>query len=103
MMQERFQSDSKFSVHVRNKLTTANKYLHILRTLRKEGYDHLEIDLLFNTNITYALAGRGRVLTDVLSAHVQCRCHCHTTFKTPPTQVGDDHLLNRSGSFDYQF
>ena len=31
------QCDSKFSVHVKNKLIKANKSLHILRTLRKEG------------------------------------------------------------------
>ena len=55
-----FQCDSKFSVHVKNKLIKANKSLHILRTLRKEGYNQSEIDLLFNTivlpNINYALS-----------------------------------------------
>ena len=49
----------KFSVHVKNKLIKANKFLHILTTLRKEGYNQSEIDLLFNTivlaNINYAL------------------------------------------------
>ena len=44
-----FQCDSKFSVHVKNKLIKANKSLHILRTLRKERYNQSEIDLLFNT------------------------------------------------------
>ena len=42
----------------KNKLVKANKSLHILRTLRKEGYNQSEIDLLFNTivlpNINYA-------------------------------------------------
>ena len=42
-----FQCDSKFSVHVKNKLIKANKSLHILRTLDKEGYNQAEIDLLF--------------------------------------------------------
>ena len=55
-----FQCDSKFSVHVKNKLIKANKSLHILRTLGKEGYNQSEIDLLFNTivlpNINYALS-----------------------------------------------
>ena len=55
-----FQCDSKFSVHVKNKLIKANKSLHILRTLRKEGYNQSEIDLLFKTivlpNINYALS-----------------------------------------------
>ena len=47
-------------MHVKKKLIKANKSLHILRTLRKEGYNQLEIDLLFNTivlpNINYALS-----------------------------------------------
>ena len=55
-----FQCDSKFSVHVKNKLFKANKSLHVLRTLRKEGYNQSEIGLLFNTivlpNINYALS-----------------------------------------------
>ena len=55
-----FQCDSKFSVHVKNKLIKTNKSLHILRTLRKEGYNQSEIDLLFNTivlpNINYPLS-----------------------------------------------
>ena len=55
-----FQCDSKFSVHVKNKLIKANKSLHILRRLCKEGYSQSEIDLLLNTivlpNINYALS-----------------------------------------------
>ena len=55
-----FHRDSKFSVHAKNKLIKANKTLHILRTLGKEGYNQSEIDLLFNTivlsNINYALS-----------------------------------------------
>ena len=54
-----FQCDSKFSVHVKNKLIKANKSLHILRTLRIEGYNQSEIDPLFNAivllNTNYAL------------------------------------------------
>ena len=42
-----FQCDSKFSVHVKNKLIKANKSLNILRTLHKEGYYQAEITLLF--------------------------------------------------------
>ena len=41
-----FQCDSKFSVHVKNKLIKTNKSLLILRTLRKDGYNQSEIDLL---------------------------------------------------------
>ena len=47
-------------MHVKKKLIKDNKSLHILRTLRKEGYNQSEIDLLFNTivlpNINYALS-----------------------------------------------
>ena len=52
-----FRCDSKVSVHVKNKLIKASKFLHILRTLRKEEYNQSEIDLLYNTivlpNINY--------------------------------------------------
>ena len=54
-----FQYDGRFSVHVMKKLIKANQSLHILRTLRKEGYNQSEIDL-FHTmvlpNINYALS-----------------------------------------------
>ena len=53
-----FQCNSKFSVHAKNKLTKANKSLHIRRTLLKKGYSQLEIGRLFNTivlpNINHA-------------------------------------------------
>jgi len=32
------QNDCKFSSHVKGKLREANKYLYILRSLRKDGY-----------------------------------------------------------------
>ena len=64
-----FQCDSKFSVHVKNKLIKANKSLHILRTLRKEGYNQSEIDLLFS-NINYALSVYAASESDVTP--VQC-------------------------------
>ena len=55
-----FQCESKLSVQVKNKLIKANKFLHILRMLCKEGYNQSEIDLLFNAivppNINYALS-----------------------------------------------
>ena len=53
-----FPCNSKFSVHAKNKLTKANKTLHIRRTLRKKGYNQLEIGRLLNTivlpNINHA-------------------------------------------------
>ena len=44
-----FQENCRFSIHVKNKLATANKCLYILRTLRKEGYCQAELDKLFST------------------------------------------------------
>ena len=44
-----FQENCRFSIHIKNKLATANKCLHILRTLRKEGYCQTEFDKLFST------------------------------------------------------
>ena len=43
-----FQSDCKFTEHVKAKLYEANKCLYILRTLIKEGLGRDEIDTLFN-------------------------------------------------------
>ena len=43
-----FQESCRFSVHVKKRLFKGNKYLHILRTLRKEGYSQGEIDKLFS-------------------------------------------------------
>ena len=58
-----FQSDTRFNTHVKNKLPKANKSLHVLRTLRREGYNQSEIDYLFNSivlpNISYGLAVYG--------------------------------------------
>ena len=58
-----FQSNFKFTEHVKLKLTKANRCLHILRTLRKEGYAQSEIDYLFTSivlpNLTYALSVYG--------------------------------------------
>ena len=50
-----FQCDSKFSVHVKNKLIKTNKSLHILRTLPKEGFNQSEIDPFFNTIVLYLI------------------------------------------------
>ena len=69
-----FKCDSKFSVHVKNKLIKANKSLHILRMLRKEGYNQSQIDLLFNTivlpGINYALSVHTASESDITP--VQC-------------------------------
>ena len=80
-------------MHVKNKLTKANKSLHILRTLRKEGYNQSEIDLLFNTivlpNINYALSVYGTSESDLTPA--QCfldRCF-KRKYTSKPVSVYD--------------
>ena len=54
----------------------ANKSLHILRTLRKEGYNQSEIDLLFSTivlpNINYALSVHAASASESDLIPVQC-------------------------------
>ena len=54
------QSDTRFNIHVKNKLTKANKSLHVLGALRREGYNQKEIVYLFNSivlpNMSYGLA-----------------------------------------------
>ena len=69
-----FQSDTRFNIHVKNKLTKANKSLHVLRTLRREGYNQSEIDYLFNSivlpNISYGLAVYGAAEAELTT--IQC-------------------------------
>ena len=58
-----FQSSCKYNVHVKSKLIKANKYLFILRSLRKEGVCQEGVDRFFNTvvlpNFTYGLSVYG--------------------------------------------
>ena len=75
------------------KLIKANKSLHILRTLRKEGYNQSEIDLLFNTivlpNINHALSVYGASESDLTPA--QCfldRCF-KRKYTSKPVSVYD--------------
>ena len=91
-----FQWDSKFSVHVKKKLIEATKFLHILRTLRKEGYNLSEIDLLLNTiillNINYALSVYAASESDLTP--VQCFLYrCFKRYTSKPESVYD--LLER--------
>ena len=59
----------------------ANKSLHILRTLHKEGYNQSEIDLLFNTialsNVNYALSVYAASESDLTPV----QCFLHRCFK----------------------
>ena len=55
-----FQSDTRFNIHVKNKLKKANKSLHVFRALRRKGYNQKKIVYLFNSivlpNMSYGLA-----------------------------------------------
>ena len=71
----------------------ANKSLHIHRTLRKEGYNQSEIDLLFSTivlpNINYALSVHAASESDLIP--VQCfldRCF-KRKYTSKPVSVYD--------------
>ena len=86
-----FQCNSKYSVHVKNKLIKANKCLHVLRSLRKEGYTQSEIDLFFNIivlpNITYALSVYAASESDLTP--VQCFLDRCFSRKYTPVSVYD--------------
>ena len=73
----------------------ANKSLHILRTLRKEGYNQSEIDLLFSTivlpNINYALSVHAASASESDLISVQCfldRCF-KRKYTSKPVSVYD--------------
>ena len=54
-----FQGNGRFTEHIKRKLLEANKCLYVLRSLRKEGYNQVEIDHLFQSlvlpKISYGL------------------------------------------------
>ena len=83
-------------MHVKNKIIKANKSLHILRTLSKEGYNQSEIDLVFNTivvpYINYALSVYAAYESDLTPA--QCfsdRCF-KRKYTSKPVNVYDSVL-----------
>ena len=55
-----FQNNSRFAVHIKNKLLEANKCIFVIRSLKKEGYCQDDIDHLFNVivlpKLTYGLS-----------------------------------------------
>ena len=54
-----FQGNGRFTEHIKRKLFEANKGLYVLMSLRKEGYNQVEIDHLFQSlvfaKISYGL------------------------------------------------
>ncbi|CAB4001893.1 Hypothetical predicted protein [Paramuricea clavata] len=69
-----FQSNCKFTEHVKNMLYSANKSLYVIRSLRKEGLCQRELNLLFNSlvisKILYGLSVYGSSTPDLYT--VQC-------------------------------
>ena len=67
-----FQSDCRFSTHVKAKLYEANKCLFILRNLRQEGFNQDEIERLFHSlvlpKITYGLSVYGSLPAELCTA-----------------------------------
>jgi hypothetical protein len=75
-----FQSNCRFSEHIRLKLFEANKCLFVIRSLRKEGYNQTEIDHLFQTivlsKIRYGLSVYGASMPELtVVQHFLKRCH----------------------------
>ena len=64
-----FQSNCRYNLHVKSKLSKANKCLFILRSLRKEGMCQEGVDRFFNTvvlpNFTYGLSVYGASDSDL--------------------------------------
>ena len=64
-----FQENCTYSEHVRNKLIKVNKYLFVLRSLRKESFSQGGVDQLFSAlvlpNFTYVLPVYGAIDSDL--------------------------------------
>ena len=43
------QSNHRFNEHIKIKLQEASKYLHVIRCLRKEGYQQPDVDYVFRS------------------------------------------------------
>ena len=70
-----FQYNYKYASHVREKLVKANKCLHVIRTLRQEGYNQEELDYLFQSivmpNFLYRLSVYGAFSSDPKDVRIQ--------------------------------
>ena len=60
-----FQSDTPFNTHVKNKLTKANKSLHVLRTLRRWGTINQKLTT-FSILLYYQISHTGLRCTEPL-------------------------------------
>ena len=51
-----FQDNDRFTEHIKRKLFEANKCLYVLRSLRKEGYNQVETDHLFQSLVLFKIS-----------------------------------------------
>ena len=75
-----FRGNGRFTKHIKRKLFEANKCLYVLRTLRKEGYNQVEIDHLFQSlvlpKISYGLPVYAASVPELKTAQqFLSRCH----------------------------
>ena len=68
-----FQYNCKHASHVREKLVKANKCLHVVRTLRQDGYNQEELGYMFRSivmaNFLYVLSVYGASSSDLNNVH----------------------------------
>ena len=105
-----FQSNCRCNRHLKNKMIKANKCVHILRTLRKEGYNQSETNHLFKTlvlpNFLYVLAVYSASESDLSTVQgfldrcfkVQfCSKHInvHNLLETQDRKIFKNHFLGK--------
>ena len=72
-----FQGNGRFTQHIKRKLLEANKCLYVLRSLRKEGYNQVEIDHLFQSLVLPKILSVYTASTPELNTVQQFLRRCH--------------------------
>ena len=67
-----FQYNCKYASHVPEKIVKANKCLHVIRTLRHEGYNQEELDYLFQSIVMPQKMGPKWSQRKIRMAWTQC-------------------------------
>ena len=75
-----FQGNGRFTEHIKRKLFEANKCLYVLKSLRKEEYNQVEIDHIFQSlvlpKISYGLPVNAASVPELNTVqHFLRRCH----------------------------
>ena len=84
-----FLSDTRLNVHVKNKLTKANKSLHVLRTLGREGYNQTETDYQFNSIVLPKISSGFEVYGEAQSSVFLDRRKKHTRYISYSIDIHD--------------